>query len=250
MGWKSGMEKKKKIQNKLWRLIISIFLLLVIGTAVYLLNYYHASEAAMAELEHPTAGVVILQKDDQIIFEPEQAKAGMIFYPGGKVAFESYAPLMEACAESGILCVVPHMPGNLAVLDQNAADGIKEQYPQVASWYLAGHSLGGTIAAIYLGDHAEEYDGLILLASYSTTDLSKTNLNVLTVYGSEDGVMNREKYEACKFMLPPGFEERIIDGGCHAYFGDYGEQAGDGSPTITMQEQQRQTVQAIVNFIG
>lgn len=250
MGWKSGMEKKKKIQNKLWRLIISIFLLLVIGTAVYLLDYYHASEAAMAELEHPTAGVVILQKDDQIIFEPEQAKAGMIFYPGGKVAFESYAPLMEACAESGILCVVPHMPGNLAVLDQNAADGIKEQYPQVASWYLAGHSLGGTIAAIYLGDHAEEYDGLILLASYSTTDLSKTNLNVLTVYGSKDGVMNREKYEACKFMLPPGFEERIIDGGCHAYFGDYGEQAGDGTPTITMQEQQRQTVQAIVNFIG
>lgn len=244
------MEKKKIIQNKLWRLIISIFLLLVIGTAVYLLDYYHASEAAMAELEHPTAGVVILQKDDQIIFEPEQAKAGMIFYPGGKVAFESYAPLMEACAESGILCVVPHMPGNLAVLDQNAADGIKEQYPQVASWYLAGHSLGGTIAAIYLGDHAEEYDGLILLASYSTTDLSKTNLNVLTVYGSEDGVMNREKYEACKFMLPPGFEERIIDGGCHAYFGDYGEQAGDGTPTITMQEQQRQTVQAIVNFIG
>ena len=244
------MEKKKIIQNKLWRLIISIFLLLVIGTAVYLLDYYHASEAAMAELEHPTAGVVILQKDDQIIFEPEQAKAGMIFYPGGKVAFESYAPLMEACAESGILCVVPHMPGNLAVLDQNAADGIKEQYPQVASWYLAGHSLGGTIAAIYLGDHAEEYDGLILLASYSTTDLSKTNLNVLTVYGSKDGVMNREKYEACKFMLPPGFEERIIDGGCHAYFGDYGEQAGDGTPTITMQEQQRQTVQAIVNFIG
>ena len=94
-----------------------------------------------------------------------------------------------------------------------------------------------------------EYDGLILLASYSTADLSGADLKALSIYGSEDGVMNRDAYEKNRGMLPPGAEEVVIQGGCHAFFGDYGEQEGDGTPTITQQEQQRQTVNEIVDFI-
>ena len=224
-------------------------MLLAIGLGVYLLNYYHASEAAISKLEHPPSDVKILHEYNCLVFEPDDADVGMIFYPGGKVAYESYAPLLEACAENGILCILPHMPGNLAVLDPNAAEGIPDKYPQIDSWYLAGHSLGGTVAAIYLESHACEYDGLILLASYSTTDLSASHLKVLSIFGSEDGVVNREKYDECKSLLPSSAEEYIIEGGCHAYFGSYGEQAGDGTPTISQHEQQRQTVQEIINFI-
>lgn len=224
-------------------------LLLAAGLTVYLSDYYHASEAAMAELEQASTGVEIIREEDRIVFLPEEPAAGMIFYPGGKVAYEAYAPLLESCAENGVLSVVLQMPGNLAVLDQNAADGIQDEYPQIKSWYLAGHSLGGTIAALYLGDHADEYDGLVLLASYSTADLSGTDLKALSIYGSADGVMNREKYEQCRSMLPPSLKEVIIEGGCHAYFGSYGEQDGDGTPTISAEEQQRQTVQAITAFI-
>ena len=228
---------------------MSLILLLAAGITVYLSNYYHASKAAMAELERASTGVEIIQEEKRIVFLPEEPEAGMVFYPGGKVAYEAYAPLLESCAENGILCVVLQMPGNLAVLDQNAADGIQDDYPQIKSWYLAGHSLGGTIAALYLADHANEYDGLILLASYSTADLSETNLKALSIYGSADGVMNREKYEKCKSMLPRSLKEVIIEGGCHAYFGSYGKQDGDGTPTISSEEQQRQTVQAITAFI-
>jgi hypothetical protein len=62
----------------------------------------------------------------------------LIFYPGGKVQYEVYAPLMEKLAENGILCVLVHMPGNLAVLDINAADGIREMYLEIKTWYIGG----------------------------------------------------------------------------------------------------------------
>lgn len=95
---------------------------------------------------------------------------------------------MEACAQRGILCVLVHMPGNLAVLDVNAAGGIQEEFPEIKNWYRAGHSLGGSMAASYIKSHANEYDRLILLAAYSTEDLSQSGLNILSIYGSEDGI--------------------------------------------------------------
>ena len=79
---------------------------------------------------------------------------------------------------------------------------IQEKYPEIEEWYIGGHSLGGSMAASYLADHADEYEGLILLGSYSTADLSETDLEVLSVYGSEDKVMNRVKYEENKSNLP------------------------------------------------
>lgn len=243
------MDNRKQKRKRRRLLAFIILLLLAVGVSAYLLDYYPPSEAALNQLDSNIGNVQVVRENNMISFLPNDPKAGMIFYPGGKVAFESYAPLMESCAESGILCVLVHMPANLAVLDQNAANGIKDQYPQIKQWYLAGHSLGGTVAAIYLADHAEEYEGLVLLASYSTSDLSDTDLKVLSIYGSEDGVLNRDAYEKNRSKLPAGFDEIIIQGGCHAYFGAYGEQDGDGTPTITAVEQQRQTALEITQFV-
>ena len=80
------------------------------------------------------------------------------------------------------------------------------------------------MAANYAAAHSEDYDGLILLAAYSTKDLTQTPLRVLSVYGSEDGVMNRETYGKNWANLPSNTTEIILDGGCHAQFGSYGPQ--------------------------
>jgi len=141
------------------------------------------------------------------------------------------------------------MPLNLAVLDVDGAEGIQEMYPEIESWYIGGHSLGGSMAASYLSENISEYEGLILLGSYSTTDLSNERIRILSVYGSEDKVMNKEKYDEYKINLPESFSEEIIDGGCHAYFGMYGEQDGDGTPTITNVEQIQKTAEIINIFI-
>ena len=162
----------------------------------------------------------------------------------------AYAPLMRACAENGILCALVRMPGNLAVLDANAADGLQQEHPEVTTWYIAGHSLGGAMAANYAAAHSENFAGLILLAAYSTKDLTQTTLRVLSVYGSEDGVMNRESYEKNRANLPADTTEVILDGGCHSQFGSYGPQDGDGIPAISGEEHVRQAVEAIAAFVG
>ena len=241
-------------KRKLWIALSAILAVTIILTAVcalYLGDYYPA-DTEVLEAFVPAAPVVSeAWKDGTLITRPEgrDPVAGLIFYPGGKVEHTAYTPLMEALASEGILCVLVEMPFRLAVLDVNAAEGIPADFPEVEHWYLGGHSLGGSMAASYLASHTEDFDGLILLGSYSTADLSGSGLSVLSVYGSEDGVMNREKYAEYKPNLPEGFTEIIIEGGNHAYFGAYGEQEGDGIATVTPAEQLERTVEAILTLL-
>ena len=228
-------------KRKLLLIPLALLVAIVIGCGIYLGDYYRADAEALA-LTDGMAG--------DLVWSPEDAEAGLIFYPGGKVDPAAYAPLMEALADRGILCVVTEMPFHLAVLDIDAAAGIQSQYPEVERWYIGGHSLGGSMAAAYLEGCAEDYEGLILLAAYSTADLSASGLNVLSIYGSEDQVMDRENYEEYRQNLPDDFRELVIDGGCHAGFGLYGPQEGDGVPAITSQEQITITAEAIAEMVG
>lgn len=215
--------------------------------AVYVNDYYRALPEA-AEAFAATEEIRVTSGKDGMAFVPQNATTGLIFYPGGKVEFTAYAPLMKALAARGILCVLPEMPFNLAVLDINAADGIRELYPFIETWYIGGHSLGGSMAASYLKKNAGHFAGLLLLGSYSTADLSDTNLSALSVYGSEDGVMDREKYAENLPHLPTNCKEIVIEGGNHAGFGIYGAQEGDGTSTITATEQINQTADHIAAF--
>ena len=240
------MKKRARI---ILSVCLAVLLVIGIGGYAYMSDYYHADETALEAMAYQTGRVQTEQDGDVIWFVPEDPTAGLIFYPGGKVEHTAYAPLLRACAENGILCALVRMPGNLAVLDPNAADGLRKEYPEISTWYIAGHSLGGAMAANYAAAHAEDFDGLILLAAYSTKDLTGTPLRVLSVYGSEDGVLNRESYEKNRANLPADTTEVVLDGGCHAQFGCYGPQDGDGIPTISGEEQLRQTAEAITVFI-
>ena len=241
------MKKRTRI---ILSVCLAVLLVLGIGGYVYMSDYYRADEMALEAMAYQTDSVRVEQDGDVIWFVPEDPTAGLIFYPGGKVEYTAYAPLLRACAENGILCALVRMPGNLAVLDANAADGLQQEYPEVTTWYIAGHSLGGAMAAGYAAAHYEDYDGLILLAAYPTKDLTGTPLRVLSVYGSEDGVMNRESYEKNRANLPADTIEVVLDGGCHAQFGSYGPQDGDGIPTISGEKQVRETAEAIAAFVG
>ncbi len=239
------------MKKKIILFVIIVLILSLVGCTVYYINdYYHAEETAVSLITTPKENVVVTEENGVFTFKPQNSTKGIIFYPGGKVEAESYSPLMNSLAKEGILSVLVTMPGNLAVLDMNAADGICEQYPEIESWYMAGHSLGGSMAASYIAENTEEFDGVILLASYSTADLSGSGLEVLSIYGSNDGVLNMEKYKECKTNLPEDFSEFIIDGGCHAYFGAYGEQDGDGEAEITREQQIEITVNKILEFVN
>jgi len=239
------MTRMKK--NRWLKVGIAAVLLLCGVCWWYVSDYYHADDAAVAAMSS-AADVVVRQEGNTIAFIPDEVDTGFIFYPGGKVEHTAYAPLMRALADNGVLCVLVEMPLNLAVLDMNAAGGIPEMYPQIESWYIGGHSLGGSMAASHAAKNASIYDGLVLLASYSTADLSSAVLKVISIYGSEDGVLNMEKYMENKVNLPASFKEYIIKGGCHAGFGSYGSQDGDGAATITGDAQIEETVLMLTDF--
>lgn len=206
---------------------------------------YPAGEKALAALQS-SSGVTVTAEDNMTVFMPEKVAQGLIFYPGGFVEHTAYAPLLRSLAEEGWLCVLTEMPFDLAVLNMNAADGIRERFPQVDSWAIGGHSLGGAMAASYAAGHAEDFDALVLLAAYATEDLNGTDMTVYSIYGSEDQVLNRDKYAQYRKNLPANTIEVVLEGGNHAQFGDYGHQKGDGTAALSPEEQQQKTV-AVLN---
>lgn len=244
------MTKKKRIilissLSTLGALLIA----LIIGVGIYLGTYYRADDIAVdAFLEQSDVEIFEIDKRTTA-FVPENPIAGFIFYPGGKVEVDAYFPLMAECAKNDILAVIIKMPFNLAVFDINAAEGIREKYPEIEKWYIGGHSLGGSMASSYLDKNREDFDGLILLGSYSTANLSDGDLLTLSVFGENDKVMNREKYNKYKSNLP-NLIEYEIKGGNHAGYGMYGKQSGDGEATISNKAQIEKTVEQIVNLVG
>ena len=249
---KNTGENKFSKMKKYLKIFIAFVIIVSVSVAsffVYVSDYYEA-DLGEAPVFAPTDNISVNIIDDKtIVYMPEGAEIGLIFYPGGKVENTAYIPLMKACASRGIACVLLEMPFNLAVLDVNGADGIQEMYPEITEWYIGGHSLGGSMAATYASQNSDDFNGLVLLGAYSTTDISDGGMKVLSVYGSEDKVLNKEKYIEYKPNLPENFTEVVIEGGCHAYFGMYGEQEGDGVASISNQEQIEKTADAICEFI-
>ena len=226
-------------RRKLARALAVALAVALIAAAVYLNTSYPAGDEAHAALTSDAAVQVAVQDDGDMVFAPAEGAAngaGLIFYPGGKVDPQAYAPLMRAAAERGFTCVLVRFPFNLAVFDPSAASGEEEAFPQVERWYIGGHSLGGAMAAAYAADHAGDFRGLLLCGAYATKDLGASGLAVTSVYGTDDGVLNRDAYAKNRGNIPQAVED-AIEGGCHSYFGDYGLQDGDGTPTISRDEQ-------------
>ena len=178
--------------------------------------------------------------------------AGLILYPGGRVDYRSYAPLARMLAEQGYLVVIPRMPLNLAVLGVNSAAQIIEAYSSVGIWLVGGHSLGGAMAASYAVDHADQVDGVFLLAAYpaESKPLTENSIPVLSITASEDGLTTVEKIRAIYDLFPKGTKWVTIEGGNHAGFGWYGDQTGDGMASIPREEQQDLVVIAIHEFMS
>ncbi len=208
-----------------------------IGFSLYVGMYYHALPQDYAATE---------ENEDFLIYGERDSTCGFIFYPGGKVEECAYAPMLSMLAENGVCCVVARMPWHLAVFRPDAASRIMDEIPAVQHWYLGGHSLGGAMAADFAADHQEKFSGLVLLAAYPTKELK--TLPVLSIYGSEDGVLNAHKYKDA-ITYADAVKEHVIEGGNHAGFGNYGHQKGDGDAKITSEEQWRETVSYILDFM-
>ena len=228
--------------------ITATIALSVIAVMVYASDFYRADTTATTALQN-SDNISVEITDDMAIFLPEEPQAGFIFYPGGKVEYTSYAPLMQKLAENGIACVITKMPLNLAVMDINAADKAVELLSDIDKLYIGGHSLGGSMAASYIDKSEYNFYGLVMLAAYSTADLTDNDIDVLLVSAGNDNVINHKKESKYIDNLPETSWGYHITGGNHAQFGSYGIQKGDGIATIPAEEQLQHTADAILEFM-
>ena len=192
--------------------------------------------------------VIVSQTDYGYFFDGPSEENLYIFYPGAKVDEVAYAPLMHEVAAGGMDVCLVRMPFHFALYNRNKADALIPRYKSYGKIYIGGHSLGGATAAIYASEHEKILSGVILLAAYPTKPLPDS-LTEISVYGSEDGVLNFDKLEDCRKNDPVTSYYRVIQGGNHAGFGNYGPQHGDSEASITKEEQQKQTAEFILSHL-
>lgn len=245
-GMKRGKKRGKKVRKRIG-ILLAAALLLCAGGFWYVQDFY-PSEAEIADFQEKGEGVLVTEITSGLYLDGPGRDTAMIFYPGAKVEYTAYLPMLYQLAKQGVDCFLIQMPCNLAILGQNRAERVMERY-EYSHWYLSGHSLGGAMAASYAAGHLEKLEGLVLLAAYPTKSLESDGLYVLSVYGSEDQVLNSDKWKAGRAYMPEHYSELCIEGGNHAGFGCYGRQDGDGLAAVSSKEQQRQTAEAIEKMI-
>ncbi len=245
------IEKKKEIKIKVWKkTLVTIFSSLVMIFFIicaYLGIFYRSTSDAFEALKSDEL-VNVSETSDYYFFDnKDNTSKAIIFYPGGKVEESAYAPLMHEISSNGIDVYIIKMPFHFALLGINKAEKAlnNTNYQDI---YLMGHSLGGASISMYLTKSNRNFKGIIYLASYPCKKIDK-DISSLSIYGSNDGVLNKNSYNKGKDLLPKTNYEFIIEGGNHAYFGNYGEQRKDGVASITRKHQQEITTNTILKFI-
>lgn len=243
--------KTRKLLKYILIVLAGLIVFSVLGLVLWSATAtYPARDVAQEAMQ--TTKMVAVSQEDWIVFTPmKDAEIGLIFYPGGLVEPAGYAPVLKQIASEGYLVVITPMPLNLAIFNSGAASAVIEAYPQIGTWLLAGHSLGGAAAGIFAANNPEAIDGLALWDSYppDSADLSKSDLAVLSIYGTTDDFPNTDNFDEKRGLLPPGTNFAAIEGASHAQFGDYGPQKGDVVPSLRLTEQHQRVTDLMLAFI-
>jgi pimeloyl-ACP methyl ester carboxylesterase len=241
-----------RILRRWWWLLPLLAILALGGFVIWASTPAGPMPEALAALESDAE--VQVETEPWLVFRPlaDNPTVGLVFYPGGHVDPRSYAPAAHALAQEGYLVVIVPMPLNLAVFASDRAAEVIAAFPEIGGWAAGGHSLGGAMAARFAYQNPETVQGLMLWAAYpaSTDDLSIRPLAVTSIYATNDGLATEDKIAASRPLLPGTTRWVAIEGGNHAQFGWYGPQSGDGTATISREEQQRQIVAATLELLS
>lgn len=237
----------------LWLFPLGIVILILGGFTIWAYTPLGPLPMGLEALQSD-ASISVSQVNGWLVFRPLNTvvvTTGFIIYPGGRVDYRAYAPTARAIAAQGNLVVLTRMPFNLAVFGAQTADKVILAYPEVKNWAVGGHSLGGAMGAAYVYQNPGKVKGLVLWASYpaESNDLSDAAIQVVSIYGTEDGLATSDKIAASRQLLPADTIWVEIPGGNHAQFGWYGPQKGDNPTAVALPAQQYQITEATAAFL-
>lgn len=241
----------RQLKKRWWLFVFGFLFVALIGFVAWALIIPAPMPEAISAMQSDNQ--VDVTSQSWLVFQPIQSipTTGFIIYPGGRVDPRSYAPQAHAIADRGFLVIIVPMPFNLAVFGSGKASSVIQAYPNIRNWVIGGHSLGGSMAALYAYNHQDQIKGLVFWASYpaSSNDLSGSMIKVTSIYGTQDGLATQDKIDASRKLLPADTTWVSISGGNHAQFGWYGPQLGDNPASISRAEQQAEVIQSTLDLL-
>lgn len=233
---------------------IGLVILFAVLALVWWLVPNSAAPPALAAMKSDDT-VTVTETPSQIVMTPTSStsEVGVFFQPGALVDARAYAAVLRPLAKSGHVVVIPKQPFGIAFLSTGAFTQARTEHPPAERWVLGGHSLGGVVAAndaqAFAMDSGDPVAGVVFFASYPASDMSTLPVPVLSISASNDGLATPGKINASKDTLPKDTNFTVIEGGVHANFGDYGPQAGDGTPTISSDNARTEISHASLAFV-
>jgi len=232
-----------------------------VGFTGWCLIAYRATDEGRQALQAGGDGVTVIRGETHWRFTPASGQpnhpVGLVFFAGSLVDPVAYAPLARAVATNSFPVLLMELPWRGAfggadgdeVLTQ--ARSAMAQIPTIHKWVIGGHSKGGAVAARFVHENTTDVAGLVLIGTSHPRDfdLSGTAVPVTKVLGTRDGVAEVEMSQRNRSKLPASARWVLIDGGNHSQFGYYGFQPGDWRASISREEQQQQTLTAVVNAL-
>ncbi len=223
------------------RIVLAVPALIVCGLLVGIVGYARplvATDVAVAALvPHEELRIsqrltwyemVAVKKDEAgVAIKPT---TGFVFVPGARVDPRAYAHVLRPLVDAGYLVAVLKEPLGFSILDPDHVSKVIDVHPEITYWAVGGHSLGGVTAAA-AADADERVTGLVLYGSYPASPVQRSDLKIVSIYGTADGLSTPDDIEASRAKLPATAQFVAIDGAVHSWFGDYGDQSGDGTPT-------------------
>ena len=242
--------------RRIKRILIGLVIVLITVAAIWGIQWATYARPPLPEaiVAFESDDLVLITQDPWLTFTPidDPVATGLIFYPGGRVDPRSYAPLAREIAEEGYLVVIPEMPINMAVFNPNIADEIIAYHCEIDHWVIAGHSVGGTMAARYTDKNPDMIEGLAIWASYpaKSTDISDLDIPVISIYGSREETVTDASVGKRAHLLPDDTLYIRIEGGDHHQFGSYQVNPKDHLATISRASQHQQIIQATLALLA
>ncbi|GAA4280280.1 alpha/beta hydrolase [Gaetbulibacter aestuarii] len=194
--------------------------------------------------------ITVTETADQIIFKPTTStfKNEIIFFQGGLVDPEAYAPLCRNIAKQGFTCHLIKMNWRMPVWDYNK---IKTLFNLPEGHYiLGGHSQGGKMAAQFVYENPGVLKGLFLIGTSHPRDIDLSNrtLPTLKLYGALDGLASVPEVIENKDKLPKNTQLIELPGANHSQFGYIGKLLTDNDAAISRGKQQELTLKYLIAF--
>ncbi len=232
---------KKTVHLK--QVSIILFLVVTSGTMIFALLTAFPAQPGRQAVEQLSSDltVKVTSTPGWLIFTPLNTtpKTGFIFYAEKNVEHQAYTPVLKRIASQGYLIIVPDMPFNQPSFGVKKAGQIIQAFPEIEKWVIGGHGAGADAAARFSMQYETQLSGLVLWAPVlnPSVRLDSSLLNIVLIYGNQDGIITPEQIREYQEQLPSSTKWTPLVGGNHSQFGDFGQLANDDQASITAAEQ-------------